>query len=595
MALLITITNAGRAEMINAENTGTGPVVITQIGFGTGQYSPSKAQTALTNQVKRVNSIAGLVVANDTIHVMAKDEGPDTYNVGEFGLFSASGNLVAVYSQVAASGWIIQKSGASTLLLAVDIILESLSATNLTFGDVTFINPPATTEKPGVVQLEDSLTSSSTSKALTAKQGKTLQDSKQPLDATLTALAELATAADKMIYATGTDTFGMTDLSAFIRTLLDDVNATAALATLGAAPLKSPGLTGSPTAPTAAQATNNTQLATTAFVKAAIAALIDSSPASLDNLNKLAAALGDDPNFATTITNAIDLKANLATTLAGYGITDGLKIGQVGLAANSAPAIQDFKAYTAGGIYQAIGGTVQGSSTPNSPAGSNYNLLGVLAVCPRGDATYYLAFENGGGSSLRRFWVGQYNSGQLFWSRLMSSDDEASKSEAQEGSLLGKWMSPLRVFEAMRSAAAAATEVLRGVLRIGTQAEVDAGTLDDVAVTPKKLRWGASFLISANGHVSLPMWLGGLIVQWGTAAITTTSLGGSSTVSLARSYPNSHFGAVGNYKKNSMINDAFSVNAFPTSLSTVTLVLDAATASGTPTGAQEVFYISIGN
>lgn len=71
------------------------------------------------------------------------------------------------------------------------------------------------------------------------------------------------------------------------------------------AALNSPALTGSPTAPTQGEADNSTKLATTAFVKAAVAALVDSSPAALDTLNELAAALGDDPNFATTMTNAL--------------------------------------------------------------------------------------------------------------------------------------------------------------------------------------------------------------------------------------------------------------------------------------------------
>ncbi|HFD4470154.1 TPA: hypothetical protein ACF3PF_003332, partial [Citrobacter freundii] len=81
------------------------------------------------------------------------------------------------------------------------------------------------------------------------------------------------------------------------------------------APLASPGLTGIPTAPTAAQTVNNTQLATTAFVKAALAALVASSPAALDTLNELAAALGNDPNFATTMTNALAGKQPLDNTL----------------------------------------------------------------------------------------------------------------------------------------------------------------------------------------------------------------------------------------------------------------------------------------
>lgn len=79
------------------------------------------------------------------------------------------------------------------------------------------------------------------------------------------------------------------------------------------AALASPALTGVPTAPTPAAGTNTAQLATAAFVQSAIAALIASSPGALDTLNELAAALGNDPNFATTVTNALALKAPLAS------------------------------------------------------------------------------------------------------------------------------------------------------------------------------------------------------------------------------------------------------------------------------------------
>lgn len=73
------------------------------------------------------------------------------------------------------------------------------------------------------------------------------------------------------------------------------------------APLASPAFTGIPTAPTAGAGTNSTQLATTAFVQATVAALVGGAPAQLDALNELAAALGNDPNFA----------ASIATSLAG--------------------------------------------------------------------------------------------------------------------------------------------------------------------------------------------------------------------------------------------------------------------------------------
>lgn len=79
------------------------------------------------------------------------------------------------------------------------------------------------------------------------------------------------------------------------------------------APLASPPLTGTPTAPTAPLGTNTTQLANTAFVQAAVAALVASAPGTLDTLNELAAALGSDPNFATTVATALALKAPLAS------------------------------------------------------------------------------------------------------------------------------------------------------------------------------------------------------------------------------------------------------------------------------------------
>ena len=87
------------------------------------------------------------------------------------------------------------------------------------------------------------------------------------------------------------------------------------------APLASPALTGTPTAPTATGGTNTTQLATTEFVVGEIARVIDSAPGALDTLNEIAAALGDDPNFATTITNQINGKLSsthdMTLTLAG--------------------------------------------------------------------------------------------------------------------------------------------------------------------------------------------------------------------------------------------------------------------------------------
>jgi hypothetical protein len=94
-------------------------------------------------------------------------------------------------------------------------------------------------------------------------------------------------------------------------TINDSVTIKTALQTLETAvetksPTNSPTFTGTPAAVTAAPATSTTQLATTAFVQQEISSLIDSSPSALNTLNELAAALGDDANFSTTVTNLIN-------------------------------------------------------------------------------------------------------------------------------------------------------------------------------------------------------------------------------------------------------------------------------------------------
>jgi hypothetical protein len=77
--------------------------------------------------------------------------------------------------------------------------------------------------------------------------------------------------------------------------------------------LASPALTGTPTAPTANAATNTTQIATTAFVRAEVAALVNSAGSTLDTLGEIATALGNDANLSTTLTTSIGLKAPLAS------------------------------------------------------------------------------------------------------------------------------------------------------------------------------------------------------------------------------------------------------------------------------------------
>ncbi|EOO6965076.1 phage tail protein [Escherichia coli] len=76
-----------------------------------------------------------------------------------------------------------------------------------------------------------------------------------------------------------------------------------------------PTFTGEPKAPTPDAGNNTTRIATTEFVQAAITALINGAPATLDTLKEIAAAINNDPKFSTTINNALSGKQPLDETL----------------------------------------------------------------------------------------------------------------------------------------------------------------------------------------------------------------------------------------------------------------------------------------
>lgn len=132
-------------------------------------------------------------------------------------------------------------------------------------------------------------------------------NSDHALDGILAALDAVAPAPNTVFYFNGSAQFQLLPFNSF-------------------APINSPALTGVPTAPTAPSATNSIQIATTAFVKTAISDLVASSPTTLDTLNEIAAALGNDSNFSATITAALGnrLRVDTAQGLSGGQQAQGL-------------------------------------------------------------------------------------------------------------------------------------------------------------------------------------------------------------------------------------------------------------------------------
>ena len=173
-----------------------------------------------------------------------------------------------------------------------------------------------------------------------------------------------------------------------------------------AAPKASPALTGSPTTPTAPPGSNTTQIANTAFVQAAVALLVASAPGTLDTLNELAAALGNDANFSATVTAALAAKAPLsspnlvgtpsaptaalatnttqiATTafvqaVAGAGLPDSPALTGTPTAPTAAPGTNTTQIANTAFVQAAVGAGIPASpaltgipTTPNAALGTN--------------------------------------------------------------------------------------------------------------------------------------------------------------------------------------------------------------------------------
>lgn len=206
----------------------------------------------------------------------------------------------------------LTQSGIVQLSSAINSSSETLAATpkavkaayDLANGKYTAQD--ATTAQKGIVQLSSATNSASETLAATPKAVKAAYDlangkyTAQDATTARKGLVQLSSATNST-----SETLAATPKA--VKAVMDETNKKA--------PLNSPALTGTPTTPTAPQGTNNTQIASTAFVMAAIAALVDSSPDALNTLNELAAALGNDPNFATTMTNALAGKQPKDATL----------------------------------------------------------------------------------------------------------------------------------------------------------------------------------------------------------------------------------------------------------------------------------------
>ncbi|EOA2683709.1 tail fiber protein [Escherichia coli] len=368
------ITDTGAKKLAQAAAPDGKPVRLTHMAVGDGGGTlptPDSKQTRLVHEVWRHTVNRVILDATHQNRIIAELViPPETggFWIREIGVFDEHGDLIAVgntaesYKPAVAEGsgraqtfrTILTVSSTATVALTVDntMVMATVDYVDdkLKEHEQSRRHPDASLTAKGFVQLSSATNSVSETQAATPKAVKaaydlangkyTAQDASttrkglvqlssatnstsETLAATPKAVkaaydlanakytAQDATTAQKGIVqlssATNSTSETLAATSKAVKAVMDETNKKA--------PLNSPALTGTPTTPTARQGTNNTQIASTAFVMAAIAALVDSSPDALNTLNELAAALGNDPNFATTMTNALAGKQPKDATL----------------------------------------------------------------------------------------------------------------------------------------------------------------------------------------------------------------------------------------------------------------------------------------
>ncbi|NBC35547.1 hypothetical protein GTZ99_03140 [Novosphingobium sp. FSY-8] len=148
-AIQVTLTRAGLAALIADEGAAFSPAVITQIGLTHAAFTVASTLTALPGEFKRL-SVSGEAAGDDVLHIIALDDSADIYAYSGFGIYLDDGTLFAVYGQ---ADDIAGKAEVSATYIVTDIALGAGQSANVTFGDTTITNPPATTTRQGVVEL----------------------------------------------------------------------------------------------------------------------------------------------------------------------------------------------------------------------------------------------------------------------------------------------------------------------------------------------------------------------------------------------------------------------------------------------------------
>ncbi|EOX9400579.1 phage tail protein [Escherichia coli] len=399
------LTDIGAAKLASAAALGV-PLKITHMAVGDGGGTlptPDAKQTALVNEKRRAALNMLYIDPQNSSQIIAEQVIPENEGgwwIREVGLFDESGALIAVgncpesYKPQLAEGsgrtqtvrMVLITSSTDNITLKIDpaVVLATRKYVDdkvlelKVYVDDQMAKHLAAPDPHSQYAPKESPTFTGTPKAPTPAAGNntTQVATTAFVQAALTALINGAPAT-------------LDTLKEIAAAINNDPNFSTTINNALAlkAPLSSPALTGTPTAPTAAQSVNNTQIATTAFVKSAIAAMVGSAPAALDTLNELASALGNDPNFATTMLNALAGKQPLDNTLTNLsgkdvaGLLAYLGLGEaakrdVGTGENQIPDMSAWKRNPSSNRWRKLpdGTIIQMGISASGPLGSPVNI-----------------------------------------------------------------------------------------------------------------------------------------------------------------------------------------------------------------------------
>lgn len=471
MALTLSVTDAGRAALRNAQGNGTNAVLIAAVGVTASAFTSGQP---VSNEIKRIATIAGGATAADTIHVTVSDTGSDVYSVRGFGFYLGDGTLFASYGQ---ADIIVEKSAQATMMMAVDVKFADIDATQITFGDSNFSNPAATTDTLGVVRLAsdaDAIAGADAQRAITAKSLLAALNDRLGASAPSAFVKTLLTKASVLAFCTALGIRGAAQYDTGAGNGLDSdlldgkdgayylqwANLTGVPSVFAPAPhthaasditsgtfpvarggtglasatagsylvgngtsafqLKAPADVLTDIGAAAKQHSHpisdivglqsaldakTTPAAVATQISAAVSSLINGAPGALDTLKELADAMGDDPNFAASVTNALAGKV----AKAGDTMTGGLSVptlyvangggeADIFMRYGGSPSRQIYFSNNAGGFAinytDANGNYVGNGLSMNNTSGAV--VIGNLSVADRGFACASLAnFTNG--------------------------------------------------------------------------------------------------------------------------------------------------------------------------------------------------------